>query len=128
MGETQEQRASGTTLLVIKEQLEVALSLHNNLSSLSRIVVAYEPVWAIGTGQTASPEQAEEVHLAIRLQLSEIDVDLASKVRILYGGSVTPDNAEDLFAKENIDGALVGGASLDAEKFISIGEKCNKFF
>ena len=68
------------------------------------------------------------MHLAIRLQLSEIDVDLASKVRILYGGSVTPDNAEDLFAKENIDGALVGGASLDAEKFISIGEKCNKFF
>ena len=88
---------------------------------MTSIVIAYEPVWAIGTGQTATPEDAQTVHAAIRLTLSELyDDATAQQTRIQYGGSVKPDNAADLFACEDIDGALVGGASLSADSFTAI--------
>lgn len=127
VGETLEERESGITERVVKEQLAVALSLHDNLHALYNVVIAYEPVWAIGTGNTAKPEQVEQVHAAIRQALAEIDEMLALNVRIIYGGSVTPETASGLFEMENIDGALVGGASLVAEKFIAIGKQCIKF-
>ena len=88
-------------------------------------MIAYEPVWAIGTGLSATPEQAEAVHAAIRAQLAEYDAELAAQMRILYGGSVKPGNAAALFSQPNIDGALVGGASLDAEQFLAIGKACS---
>ena len=120
VGETLLQRERNETLSVVKEQLAVVARLKDNCSAFSEIVVAYEPVWAIGTGKTASPEDAEKVHAFIREQLCQVDVDLAQSTRILYGGSVKPDNAKALFAMKNIDGALVGGASLDADSFLKI--------
>jgi triosephosphate isomerase (TIM) len=125
VGESLDERDSGLTLKIIQEQLEVALSLHDNPSALERIVVAYEPVWAIGTGQTATPEQAQDVHAFIRMRLAEISPQLSDSVRIIYGGSVNPANAGDLFAMPDIDGALVGGASLAYDKFLQIGSLCN---
>ena len=89
-------------------------------------MVAYEPVWAIGTGKVAKKEDAQEVHAAIRGMLAEVDKNLANKTRILYGGSVKPNNAEGLLAQEDIDGALVGGASLKAESFGKIIEIASK--
>jgi triosephosphate isomerase len=83
-------------------------------------MIAYEPVWAIGTGESATPEQAEEVHAGLRKCLAELDEDLSNRTRILYGGSVTADNAVALFGMKNVDGALVGGASLKANSFAEI--------
>ena len=96
----------------------------DNCSKFSQLIVAYEPVWAIGTGKSASPEDAQVVHAAIRSYLTSIDSAL-SATRILYGGSVKPDNAAALFAMPDIDGALVGGASLDAAQFLKIGKLCS---
>ena len=124
VGETLEERESGVTLKVIADQLEAVLSLKGNLPSFETMVIAYEPVWAIGTGQQATPEQAQEVHAAIRAQCHEMDAVLGDQIRILYGGSVKPDNAAGIFAMPDVDGALVGGASLDADEFIEIG-LCN---
>ncbi len=124
VGETLEQREAGVTLQVVGDQLEAVLSLKGNLPSLVEAVIAYEPVWAIGTGHQATPEQAQEVHAAIRSQCRRVDEGLSERIRILYGGSVKPDNAAAIFAMPDIDGALVGGASLDADKFIEIG-LCN---
>jgi len=91
-------------------------------------VIAYEPVWAIGTGKQATPSQAQQVHSALRDQLRTIDGTLADSVRILYGGSVKVDNAEPLFAMPDIDGGLIGGASLHPEQFLEIGKLCNNSF
>ena len=126
VGETLAQRESGVTHEIIKEQLAVVLALQDNASTLADAMIAYEPVWAIGTGRVATGEQAQDVHLAIRQQLAEFDPGLAHQMRILYGGSVKPSNAAELFSMPDIDGALVGGASLDAKQFISIGESWNK--
>jgi len=126
VGETLEQREAGITLEIIKEQLAVVLALQDNASALCHSAIAYEPVWAIGTGKVATGEQAQEVHCAIRAQLAEFDPELSSRMRILYGGSVKPSNAAALFTMPDIDGALVGGASLNAEQFIAIGESWNK--
>ncbi len=120
VGETREQREAGETLKVVGRQLDVVLATLK--SGHEKITVAYEPVWAIGTGLTASPEQAQEVHAFIRKQLAAHSADLADTVRILYGGSVKAANAAELFAQPDIDGGLVGGASLDAEEFAAI---CN---
>lgn len=115
VGETLEQREQGKTLDVVAAQIEAVIGLVG-LSNVCEAVVAYEPVWAIGTGKTASAYQAQEVHLALRQQLG----DTGDKTRILYGGSVKAANAAELFMQPDIDGALVGGASLDANEFSEI--------
>jgi triosephosphate isomerase len=115
VGETLDEREGGNTLGVIERQLEPVLDL--GADALARIVLAYEPVWAIGTGRTATPEQAQEVHGAIRVALRGLGVP---QVRVLYGGSVKAANAATLFAMPDIDGALVGGASLVADEFLRI--------
>ena len=117
LGETQSQRESGDTLRIIEQQLE-AIRQTLSVEALPHIVLAYEPVWAIGTGLTANPKQAQEVHHFIRGHLQ----GAGNAVRILYGGSVKADNAAALFQQPDIDGALVGGASLDAHAFIDIAK------
>lgn len=124
IGETLEQRENGTTEMVISRQLAAILSLPNANSLLLDAVVAYEPVWAIGTGKTATPEQAQQVHQQIREQISALNAGLANNMRLLYGGSVKPDNAKALFAMPDIDGGLIGGASLKAADFLAI---CDSF-
>jgi triosephosphate isomerase len=119
VGETLEERESGRTTDVVARQLEAVLAV-SGVGSLGLAVIAYEPVWAIGTGRTASPEQAQEVHAMIRGKVAALDATIASSVRILYGGSVKASNARELFAMADIDGALVGGASLKAEEFAQI--------
>ncbi|MEM7809408.1 MAG: triose-phosphate isomerase, partial [Planctomycetota bacterium] len=120
VGETLEQREADQTFGVIDGQLS---ELSPKLDDPARVVIAYEPVWAIGTGKTASPEQAQEVHAYIREQVKEdFGGDFADAVRIIYGGSVKADNAAELMANPDVDGALVGGASLKAEQFRPILE------
>ena len=120
-GETLEQRRAGNQEKIVKDQLTAALK---NISkeNMERQIIAYEPVWAIGTGETASPSQAQEMHEFIRRDVLEpiFGAMVADKVRILYGGSVKPGNAEDLFSQPDIDGGLVGGASLNLADFTSI--------
>jgi len=122
IGETLEAREAGRTFEVVKEQLEGSLKNFIDEHSMPpSTILAYEPVWAIGTGKTATPEQAQEVHHFIRQWIEErFDKDTADLVRILYGGSVKPDNAKDLMSRQDIDGALVGGASLKADLFVPI--------
>jgi triosephosphate isomerase len=120
VGETADEREADQTFSIIRRQLKEGL---NNISSddIRRAIVAYEPVWAIGTGKTATPEQAEEVHDFIRLFIARIHgADIAAGIRILYGGSVNADNAGSLMAQKDIDGLLVGGASLDTGSFRKI--------
>ena len=119
VGETLEQRQAGQVREVIAGQLNAVLSAAG-IAGFAGAVVAYEPVWAIGTGLTATPEQAQEVHGAIRSLLAELDASVAAGLRVLYGGSVKAGNAAELFAMPDIDGALVGGASLVAEEFVAI--------
>lgn len=119
VGETLEQREAGETLAVVERQLDSVIDALG-VATLSRAVVAYEPVWAIGTGLTASPEQAQDVHAAIRARVARKDADVAGALRILYGGSVKAANAAELFGMPDIDGGLVGGASLNADEFGAI--------
>ena len=120
VGELLEERQDNTTERVIRQQVEAGLD-EITADNFQNIIVAYEPVWAIGTGKNATPEQAQEVHLFIRKLLAHLSSEtIAREVRIIYGGSVKPDNIELLAAQEDIDGALVGGASLSAESFIKI--------
>lgn len=118
IGETLEERESGITANIVTSQVREGLE---SVSDLGGVVIAYEPVWAIGTGKTATPEQAEEVHASIRATVRDMYGDLpAEHLRIQYGGSVKPSNAAELFAMPNIDGGLIGGASLKAEDFVAI--------
>lgn len=119
LGETIHQRRAGNTNAVIGAQLKVVLNQVGS-EQLARGVIAYEPVWAIGTGETASPEQAQDVHCYIRQLLREQDAATAARIPLLYGGSVKADNAAQLFAQQDIDGGLIGGASLDALAFSAI--------
>ena len=119
VGETLEERTSGRMESVIASQLEAVLD-GPGIDAIASAVIAYEPVWAIGTGRTASPEQAQEVHQYIRNILAERNVDIAGNVQILYGGSVKGDNAAGLFSMPDIDGGLIGGASLKAAEFLAI--------
>ena len=125
IGETLEQRNTETYFEVNKEQLTEA-SFHLQGAEYRTMVLAYEPVWAIGTGLTASPEQAQEIHSFIRNLLADkYDQDLANNMTILYGGSCNPKNASELFAKSDIDGGLIGGASLKARDFVDIIKALN---
>jgi len=119
LGETLAEREANETLNVVHRQLDAVLS-KSDVTALSNAVLAYEPVWAIGTGVTASPEQAQEVHSAIREHVAGLNADIAAELRILYGGSVNAGNAAQLFAMPDIDGGLVGGASLKPQDFLEI--------
>jgi triosephosphate isomerase len=119
VGETLAEREAGQTLEVLTFQLTAAL-IGVELESADRLVIAYEPVWAIGTGRNATPEQAQEAHAHLRGRLRELAGAVADEVRILYGGSVKPDNAEGLMAQADVDGGLIGGASLKADTFLGI--------
>ena len=115
-----EERKKGKHFEVVKSQIKNAL-FHLNSEQWHKIILAYEPVWAIGTGETASPEQAQEMHAFIRELIAErYTSDVAEEVSILYGGSVKPDNAKEIFSKEDVDGGLIGGASLVSADFISL--------
>jgi triosephosphate isomerase len=119
VGETLAEREAGKTLAVVDRQVRGALAGIPS-AALAALTVAYEPVWAIGTGKTATAAQAQEVHAAIRKILRELGGDAADAIRIQYGGSVKPDNAAELMSQPDVDGALVGGASLKAGDFLSI--------
>ncbi len=119
VGESLQQREAGTTVAVISRQIQAVLKVVG-IQKFAQAVIAYEPIWAIGTGKTATPQQAQEVHCAIRSLLAENDQSVARNMQILYGGSVKPGNAAEIFAQPDVDGALVGGASLNADDFIQI--------
>ena len=119
IGESLEERESGVTIDVCSRQINAVIE-KSGVAALAEGVIAYEPIWAIGTGVTATPDQAQETHAAIRKMIAEKDADVAAKVRIQYGGSMNAANASELLAMEDIDGGLIGGASLKAEDFLAI--------
>ena len=119
IGELLEEREAGQTEAVCQAQLDAIIE-KSGVASLANAVVAYEPVWAIGTGKVATPEQAQAVHAFIRQYIADKDASVAAGLRILYGGSMNPSNAADLIANEDIDGGLIGGASLTASDFLGI--------
>lgn len=121
VGETLEEREAGQVESVIAAQLDAVLEA-GGIEIFRQMVVAYEPVWAIGTGKTASPDEAQAVHALIRQKISSLDADIGNELRILYGGSVKADNAASLFGQADIDGGLIGGAALDATSFLAICE------
>ncbi len=119
IGETLQEREQGITNDVCSRQIDAVIALEG-VEALADGVIAYEPVWAIGTGKTASPEQAQEVHAFIRGKIAALNADVAEGLRILYGGSMNPANAAELISQADIDGGLIGGASLKAEDFLAI--------
>ncbi len=119
VGELLADREAGRTHEVIARQLDAVVSL-TGIASFAQAIVAYEPVWAIGSGRTASPQQAQDVHAFIRTRLAARDAKIAGQLQILYGGSVKAGNARELFLQADVDGGLIGGASLKAEEFLSI--------
>jgi triosephosphate isomerase len=119
VGESLAQRQAGATIAIVEAQLKAVLD-KVGIQALGRSIIAYEPVWAIGTGESATPDQAETVHVQIREYLAKQELKIAENIQILYGGSVNGENAASLFAQENIDGALVGGASLQVGEFLRI--------
>ncbi|MEW8508825.1 MAG: triose-phosphate isomerase [Candidatus Thiodiazotropha sp.] len=124
IGETLEEREAGITNEVVARQLDAVIELEG-VEGLAGGVIAYEPVWAIGTGMTATPDQAQEVHAFIRSRVAEKSGSVADQLRILYGGSMKPGNAAELIGKPDIDGGLIGGASLNAEDFLGICTAAN---
>ncbi len=125
IGETLEERKNHLTVHVLRRQLEAIFSISDETTHLHQSVVAYEPVWAIGTGLTAQPEMAQEVHAQIREWVAEYDKQAAENLRILYGGSLKKENAAALFAMPDINGGLIGGASLNAAEFLDIARLCS---
>ncbi len=124
VGETLQDREEGHTEVVIAKQINAVLDLFG-VKAFAKAIIAYEPVWAIGTGKTATPEQAQEVHEEIRLIIGAQNKDIAANIRILYGGSMKPENAKQLLDQPDIDGGLIGGAALKAEDFIGIAKAAN---
>jgi len=125
VGETLDERERGVTEHVVARQLDAVIE-HCGIDLVGQGVVAYEPVWAIGTGKTASPEQAQEVHAFIRGRLAANSQAVADATRVLYGGSMNPKNAAELMAQPDIDGGLIGGASLKAEDFLAVCKAANR--
>lgn len=121
VGETLDEREQGVTEAVVARQLKAVLDLEG-IGAFNEAVIAYEPVWAIGTGKTATPQQAQDVHAFIRAELAKLDPAVAAKTLILYGGSMKPSNAGELMAMSDIDGGLIGGASLNAQEFLAIAK------
>lgn len=119
LGESLAEREAGETAAVVGGQIDAVLAILDS-AQLASIVIAYEPVWAIGTGKTATPDMAQEVHAMLRTRIAEKDKNAAASVQILYGGSMKPDNASELLAMPDIDGGLIGGASLKAADFLAI--------
>jgi len=124
IGETLDEREQGITNEVVARQVDAVIN-KLGVAALARGVIAYEPVWAIGTGKTATPEQAQEVHAFIRSRIAASDAAVAEGVQILYGGSMNAGNASDLLAQSDIDGGLIGGASLKADDFLAIAKAAN---
>ncbi len=121
VGESLQEREQGITETVVSRQIDAVIEL-SGISAIANSVIAYEPVWAIGTGKVATPEQAQAVHRFIRAKLAELDEQVAEKVQILYGGSMNPSNAAELLSQPDIDGGLIGGASLKAADFLAIAQ------
>ncbi len=119
VGETLAEREANETEVVVARQLDAVVGMAG-IAAMDNAVIAYEPVWAIGTGKTATPEQAQSVHAFIRARLAQLNATVAERLRILYGGSVKAANAQQLFRQSDIDGGLIGGASLDAQEFLAI--------
>ena len=119
VGESEEIRDSGTLFAFLAAQIDAVIAVVG-IANFSNIILAYEPIWAIGTGKTASPAQAQEVHQFLREHLAKQNADVAANIKILYGGSVKGSNANELFSQKDVDGGLIGGASLDPEDFLSI--------
>lgn len=124
IGETLEQREQGVTEEVVVRQIEAVIT-RVGIDALGKGVIAYEPVWAIGTGKTATPDMAQDAHATIRTRVAKSDATVAEKVQILYGGSMNASNAAELLAQPDIDGGLIGGASLKAEDFLAIALAAN---
>jgi triosephosphate isomerase len=121
VGETLDEREQGKTEAVVARQIDAVIDL-SGIGGIAQAVIAYEPVWAIGTGKVATPDQAQEVHAFIRGKLAQLDIGVAEQVRILYGGSMNPSNAAELLSQDDIDGGLIGGASLKAVDFLAIAQ------
>ena len=121
VGETLEERENGVTESVVDRQIDVVIET-SGIEGIAQSVIAYEPVWAIGTGQVATPEQAQAVHAFIRKKIAQMDDGIAQKVQILYGGSMNPANASELLSQSDIDGGLIGGAALKADDFLAIAQ------
>ena len=121
VGESLDEREQGITEEVVARQIDAVIEV-SGIDGIARAIIAYEPVWAIGTGKVATPDQAQEVHAFIRGKLAQLDAGVAEQVKILYGGSMNPSNAAELLSQPDIDGGLIGGASLKADDFLAIAQ------
>lgn len=128
VGETLAEHEAGHTAEVVKQQIQIMIESRTEPETLATTVIAYEPVWAIGTGKTATPQHVQTVHALLRQHIAQWNTEVAQRVRILYGGSVKAENAAALFALPDVDGGLIGKASLNAQQFLDIAQICNSLY